>query len=146
MIAEPVAKLLATNLSDFLIPAELVATLRTSNNLQHAFMVLTKVRYAKIPVLDDAGKFAGLVSLPLITNTMLGLQEIDGRHLSKQTVAEVMETDVPTLHLPYDYERILHLLVDNAFLVVVDDAGQFTGIVTRREILKGINKTIHAIK
>ena len=46
-----------------------------NNPLSHAFLVLTKVRYAKIPVLDHDSKF-GLISLPMITDTMLGLDHI----------------------------------------------------------------------
>ena len=57
-----------------------------------------------------------------------------------------MQTDVPTIGLPYDIEEILHLLVDQPFLVVVDKNRIFTGIVTRREIMKGFNYTAHELE
>ena len=36
-----------------MIPASLVATVNQSNSLDHAFLVLTKDRYAKIIVVDN---------------------------------------------------------------------------------------------
>ena len=44
---------------------------------------------------------------------------------------------------PYDVEENLHLLIDQSFLTVVDSEGHFTGIVTRRELLKAVNYTVH---
>ena len=53
-------------------------------------------------------------------------------------------TKVATIDDPYDLENVLHLLVDNPFIPVVQD-GYFTGIVTRREVMKGINNIGHNI-
>ena len=36
--------------------------------------------------------------------------------------------------------------IDQPFLVVVDDEGCFTGIVTRREIMKSVNYMIHDLE
>ncbi len=107
-------------------------------------MVLTKVRYAKIPVLDHDSKFKGLISLPMITETMLGLDHMSFNSLDTMTVKDVMQTEVATIDDPYDLENVLHLLVDNPFIPVVQD-GYFTGIVTRREVMKGINNIGHNI-
>lgn len=60
------------------------------------------------------------------------------------TVKDVMQTEVATIDDPYDLENVLHLLVDNPFIPVVQD-GYFTGIVTRREVMKGINNIGHNI-
>jgi predicted transcriptional regulator len=79
----------------------------------------------------------------MITDEMLGLDDVSVEALDTQCVGDVMETDVVTVANPYDVENVLHLLVDNPFLPVVQDDGSFTGIVTRREVMKGINYIGH---
>ena len=144
MLNPVIAKMLIENRHHFMISADMVATVSENNPLSHAFLVLTKVRYAKIPVLDHDSKFKGLISLPMITETMLGLDHMSFNSLDTMTVKDVMQTEVATIDDPYDLENVLHLLVDNPFIPVVQD-GYFTGIVTRREVMKGINNIGHNI-
>ncbi|MDN6696078.1 MAG: CBS domain-containing protein [Lacticaseibacillus paracasei] len=142
MLNPVIANMLIENRHHFMISADMVATVSENNPLSHAFLVLTKVRYAKIPVLDHDSKFKGLISLPMITETMLGLDHMSFNSLDTMTVKDVMQTEVATIDDPYDLENVLHLLVDNPFIPVVQD-GYFTGIVTRREVMKGINNIGH---
>lgn len=144
MLNPVIANMLIENRHHFMISADMVATVSENNPLSHAFLVLTKVRYAKIPVLDHDSKFKGLISLPMITETMLGLDHMSFNSLDTMTVKDVMQTEVATIDDPYDLENVLHLLVDNPFIPVVQD-GYFTGIVTRREVMKGINNIGHHI-
>ncbi|AKU34090.1 CBS domain-containing protein [Lacticaseibacillus paracasei] len=144
MLNPVIANMLIENRHHFMISADMVATVSEDNPLSHAFLVLTKVRYAKIPVLDHDSKFKGLISLPMITETMLGLDHMSFNSLDTMTVKDVMQTEVATIDDPYDLENVLHLLVDNPFIPVVQD-GYFTGIVTRREVMKGINNIGHNI-
>jgi len=144
MLNPVIANMLIENRHHFMISADMVATVSENNPLSHAFLVLTKVRYAKIPVLDHDSKFKGLISLPMSTETMLGLDHMSFNSLDTMTVKDVMQTEVATIDDPYDLENVLHLLVDNPFIPVVQD-GYFTGIVTRREVMKGINNIGHNI-
>jgi len=144
MLNPVIANMLIENRHHFMISADMVATVSENNPLSHAFLVLTKVRYAKIPVLDHDSKFKGLISLPMITETMLGLDHMSFNSLDTMTVKDVMQSEVATIDDPYDLENVLHLLVDNPFIPVVQD-GYFTGIVTRREVMKGINYIGHNI-
>lgn len=146
MIAKAAQRMIGERESKFLIPSEIVANVQEDNYLDHAFLVLTKVKYAKIPVLDSKQHFKGLLSLAMITDTMLGLNGIDPSRLSRMKVKEVMQKDVPVITLPYNIEEIMHLLINQPFLVVIDDEGCFTGIVTRREIMKSVNYMIHNLE
>lgn len=131
------AHMLVENRQLFMIAADMVDTVSENNPLRLAFLVLNKVRYDKIPVLELDSKLQGHFTRLLITDTMLGLDHNCFTSLDTMTVKDVMTTDVATINDPYDLETVLHLLVDNPFIPVVLD-GVFTGIVTRREVMKGI--------
>lgn len=143
MIDSHIQKMLLKNKQNFMIPASLVATVNINNSLDHAFLVLTKDRYAKIVVIDNANHYCGLISLAMITDRLLGTREIDTSRLQKLRVGDVMQTNAPIITNPYDVEENLHLLIDQSFLTVVDQQKNFKGIVTRRELLKAVNYTVH---
>lgn len=145
MLIQPVEDLLSRNADHYLIPADVVANVQTDNNLYHAFLVLTKVKYSKIPVLDHGGHFEGLVSLPLITEQMLVFDQLNTEILLQKRVCDVMETQVKTVHDVDDVEETLHLMIDNPFVPVVDEQQIFQGIVTRREFMKSFNFLTHEI-
>ena len=130
MISAAIQRVLAEKSGSFLIPASKIAIVEEDNPLYHAFLILTKVKYAKIPVLNNKGQITGLLSLAMITDKMLDLDGISVNPLSKYKVKDVMETQ-------------LHLLVDNNFLPVVDDQGGFQGMITRREWFKAFNYLAH---
>ncbi|KZU15161.1 cyclic-di-AMP-binding protein CbpB [Lactiplantibacillus argentoratensis] len=145
MLIQPVEDLLSRNADHYLIRADVVANVQTDNNLYHAFLVLTKVKYSKIPVLDHGGHFEGLVSLPLITEQMLGFDQLNTEILLQKCVRDVMETQVKTVRDVDDVEETLHLMIDNPFVPVVDEQQIFQGIVTRREFMKSFNFLTHEI-
>lgn len=143
MIDQRLRTLLLKNKQKFMIPASLVATVNQSNSLDHAFLVLTKDRYAKIIVIDNKNRYCGQVSLAMITDQLLETKRINVERLNELKVRDVMQTDAPVIQDPTDIEENLHLLIDQSFLPVVDDHNYFCGIVTRREVLKAVNYTMH---
>lgn len=146
MISSAVTSLMLENKETFLIPAENVANVMCGNPLNHALLVLSQVKYSKIPVLDKEDHLAGLLSLADVVEKMLALENITMDNLHQYTVADVMETEVPVVEEDWDLEEVLHLLVDASFLPVVDKDKIFKGIVTRKEILKAVNHTFHQIQ
>lgn len=136
-------RLLLKNKQKFMIPESLVATVNVSNSLDHAFLLLTKNHYAKIVVIDNDNHYRGLISLSMITDCLLDTHQITVSRLQKYTVGDVMQTDAPTITDPFDVEENLHLLINQSFLTVVNKEQVFLGIVTRRELLKAVNYTIH---
>ncbi|MFC6314024.1 cyclic-di-AMP-binding protein CbpB [Lapidilactobacillus achengensis] len=146
MIAKSIDKMLLKKQTGFLIPADRVAQVQASNPLTHAFLVLTKVRYSKIPVLDADSHIIGLLTMPMITDAMIGLEELSFDPIAKMTVADVMQTNFDTIQVDADMDQTLHLLVDNPFLPVVDRENVFQGILTRREMMKAFNYVAHNIE
>lgn len=145
MISRAIEELMSEKKDAMMIPAENVANVMVGNPLEHALLVLSKVGYSKIPVLDKGDRFIGLLSLNDVVNKMMDLNGIDTKNLSKFTVADVMDTEIDVVKENCDLEDIMHLLVDAAFIPVLDDDGIFKGIVTRREILKAVNHTFHEL-
>ncbi|MGM0844414.1 MAG: cyclic-di-AMP-binding protein CbpB [Bacillota bacterium] len=134
---------LEANIADFIIPSEKVAHVQKANTLEHALLVLTKSGYSSIPVLDAQFRLEGLISSSLITDSILGLEHIEFEKLDEKKVEEVMEVDFPTISLQTKFIKALQLLIDRPFLCVVDGEGHFEGIMTRRVILKQLNRNIH---
>ena len=143
MIDQHLEKMLLAHKKKFMIPASIVATVNANNSLDHAFLVLTKNQYAKIVVVDNDNHYQGLISLAMIDNRLIETERINVNNLHSYRVADVMQTDAPTITDPFDVEENLHLLIDQSFLTVVDDQNYFQGIVTRRELLKAVNYTVH---
>ena len=48
-----------------------------------------------------------------------------------------------TVEPDYKIEDVLHKLVDESFLPVVDKEQHFYGIITRKSILKAVNSLMH---
>lgn len=146
MFSPVLTKLIRKEQGHFLIPADKIAFVNEDNPLYHAFLILTKVRYAKIPVLDDDQKVVGLISLAMITNKMLTTGDIIIAPLSDLKVKDVMQTSFPKINMSdASLEDQINILIDNNFVVAVDEDGVFQGLVTRREWMKALNYLGHEL-
>ncbi|KRL62996.1 cyclic-di-AMP-binding protein CbpB [Lactobacillus psittaci] len=146
MFSPEIQKLISEKAGAFLIPASKIAFVQADAPLYHAFLLLSKVKYAKIPVLDSEQKVVGLVSLAMITEKMLTNDDIVIEPLSNLKVKDVMQTNFPAINfVQTTLEKQLHLLIDNPFIPVVNDSGVFQGLLTRREWIKAFNYVAHTI-
>lgn len=131
---------------DLMIPSERVAHVQVGNSLEHALLVLTKSGYSAIPVLDTAYKLHGLISTPIIMESILGLERIEFENLEKKRVEQVMIKNIPRLTIESAIQNSLPLLVDHPFLCIEDDKGVFEGILTRRTVLSQLNLYVKKFK
>lgn len=130
-------------IKDFVICSEKVAHVQSGNNAEHALLVLTRTGYSSIPVLDVKYRLKGLLSIKMITEAILGLERIEYDRLANIKVDDVMEKEVVYLQITDTFKRALDLVINHAFLCVVDEEGTFLGIMTRRVILKQLKKYIY---
>lgn len=128
---------------DFVISSEKVAHVQTGNSAEHALLVLTKTGYSSIPVLDAKYRLHGLLSTKMITESILGMERIEYERLAEIKVDDVMSKDYGVLKTTDTLQRALDLVINHAFLCVVDQDGTFEGILTRRVILKQLKKYIY---
>lgn len=144
MFSPSIQHLIEEKSGSFVIPASRIAFVQDDNPLYHAFLILTKVKYSKIPVLDKDKKVVGLLSLSMITDKMLTTDDISIKALYDLKVKDVMQTKFDKINfVQTTLETQLHLLIDNAFLPIVDDRGVFQGLLTRREWIKAFNYVVH---
>ncbi|MFC5558472.1 cyclic-di-AMP-binding protein CbpB [Ureibacillus thermophilus] len=143
MISTKTREFLETSISDFIIPAEKVAHVLVGNSAEHALLVLTKTGYSQVPVLDTKFKIQGLISSKVITESILGLERIEYEKLAHIKVDDCMDRNVAYLKIDDTFKKALDLVINHAFLCVVDYDGTFAGILTRRVILKQLKRYIY---
>lgn len=136
--------LLDMPISEFIISSEKVAHVQSGNSAEHALLVLTKTGYSSIPVLDLKYRLQGLLSTKMITEAILGLERIEYDKLASIKVEDVMDREVVFLKTTDTFQKALDLVINHAFLCVVDEQGTFEGIMTRRVILKQLKKYIYS--
>ncbi|MDN4492341.1 cyclic-di-AMP-binding protein CbpB [Ureibacillus aquaedulcis] len=146
MISTNTRALLETPISDFIISSEKVAHVQIGNSAEHALLVLTKTGYSSVPVLDIKYRLHGLLSTKMITESILGLERIEYEKLGNIKVDDCMDSDVTYLKISDTFQRALDLVINHAFLCVVDEEGTFVGILTRRVILKQLKKYIYQVE
>ncbi|MFJ8234540.1 cyclic-di-AMP-binding protein CbpB [Ureibacillus sp. NPDC094379] len=145
MISINTKVLLDTPISDLIIPSEKVAHVQVGNSAEHALLVLTKTGYSSVPVLDIKYRLHGLLSSKMITESILGLEKIEYEKLGSIKVDDVMDKEVVSLKITDRFQKALDLVINHAFLCVVDEVGTFVGILTRRVILKHLKKYIYQV-
>lgn len=147
MFSPALTKLIKEEPGHFLVPASRIAFVEADNPLYHAFLILTKVKYAKIPVLDHDNHVVGLISLAMITNKMLTTDDISIEPLSTLQVKDVMQTDFPKLKEDNtEIETQLNMLLNHNFIAVINQDNQFQGLITRREWIKTFNYLGHNLE
>jgi len=143
MIGEKIKTLLIDQDKDLVKPADQVAVVGTKNRLNHALLILTTDKYAVVPVLDEKSRMKGLISMPSIMQAIMEIEDVHFEKLGEIKVEEIMDTDFPHVFEDYELENVLHMLVNHAFITVIDEDQTFKGIITRSEILKGTNRIAH---
>lgn len=128
---------------DLMISSEKVAHVQLNNPLEHALLILVKSGYAAVPVLDSKYRFEGIIGKHSILNEITGLERFEVEKLSTTTVKDVMISDVPCLKKSADLSSCMKALINHNFICIVDEDNYFDGIVTRRALLKQLNRYFH---
>ncbi|ENH97204.1 hypothetical protein J416_07182 [Gracilibacillus halophilus YIM-C55.5] len=128
---------------DLLIPADKVAHVQVGNPAEHALLVLVQSGYASVPVLDMYYKYQGTIGKTKILQNVMGMERFEMEKLSEIKVESVMDVDTPKVTKDMDFLTCLKLVINHPFACVVDEQGYFEGILTRRAILKQVNKSMY---
>ncbi|MGT2950477.1 CBS domain-containing protein [Streptococcus cuniculi] len=125
----------------FLTPANKLAVIIDTHNIDHAKLLLSHMTYSRVPVVTEDNQFVGTISLREIVKYQSENELTDDQlHMD---ISLIVEKDVATVGASYHLEEVMRKLVDQAFLPVVGEQGEFLGIITRKSILKAVNALLH---
>lgn len=126
----------------FLTPAENLAVLIDTHNMDHAKLLLSHMTYSRVPVVTQDGKFVGTIGLTEIIKYQM--EHELGEDQLNLDICSIVKTDVAYVSDYYSITQVMSNLIDESFLPVVDKDGFFKGIITRKAILKAINSLLHS--
>ncbi len=142
MIAKEFEQFLLEQEETFLTPAENLAVLIDTHNADHAILLLSQMTYTRVPVVTDEKEFVGTIGLRDILAYQME-QGLSQEAMSDTDIVHMTKKDVAVVSPDYTLTDVLHKLVDESFLPVVDKGGIFQGIITRKSILKAVNALLH---
>ena len=142
MIAKEFETFLLEQEETFLTPAENLAVLIDSHNADHAILLLSQMTYTRVPVVTDEKEFVGTIGLRDILAYQME-QGLSQEAMADTDIVHMTKKDVAVVAPDYTLTDVLHKLVDESFLPVVDKDGIFQGIITRKSILKAVNALLH---
>ena len=143
MIAKEFENFLLQQEDTFLTPAENLAVLIDTHNADHAILLLSQMTYSRVPVVTDQKKFVGTISLTDILSYQMQ-HEIPDEEFMTTDIVHMAKKDDLTDGPDFTLTEVLHKLVDESFLPVVDQENTFQGIITRKSILKAVNALLHS--
>lgn len=112
-----------------------VQTVRPTDTLFRARMLMNQHHVKALPVVDDERRVVGIVTV----YDMFNLEVVD-----LDPVSKVMTTPVTTVSVDTLVSRLVALMTDRGLrhLPVVDEEGQLAGIVTRTELIAVLHQAL----
>jgi cystathionine beta-synthase len=110
------------------MPRRELVTTSSAETLADAVMAMKEHGISQLPVVDD-GRLVGIV-----TESDLLSKLVEGHTLSS-AVAEVMFRNVSTVHVGEDARVLTELFTKDLVALVVDDARQLLGILTKMDLV-----------
>ena len=98
--------------------------------------------YTAIPVISRDGKYVGTVSegdflWQLLSKDCETLTAYSMKDMERLQVRDILRgNSYPPVRITVTMEELLHSAMNQNFIPVVDDLGNFTGIVTRKDIIR----------
>ena len=142
MISPKIEGFLLEQEETFLTPADKLAVIIDSHNMDHAKLLLSHMSFSRVPVVTEDNRFVGTIGL----NEIIQYQaenELTDEEL-QQDISLIAKRDVATVKEDYELADVLRKLIDESFLPVLGENDAFLGIITRKSILKAINALVHS--
>lgn len=141
MIDKHIETFLLKQSSTFIKAADDVAVLYEDHNIAHAKLLLSQYKYTRVPVINKDKEYIGVLGLNEIVDFEMKNDFFYEKSL-KTKISEIVNSKVKTVQKEVPLEEILHLLVEEPFLPVLEHK-KFVGIIVRQEILKAFNALAH---
>ena len=125
------------NILFFLTPKAMCAYIEADDTLRQAMERMERSGYSALPVLDKNGKYCGVVTEGDLLWTVNRVCGLDLRQTGAHSSSEIEHRRaVQPVRVDTRVEDLISVAADQNFVPVIDDKGDFIGIVTRSRILK----------
>lgn len=130
------------NIAYFLIPKNSVAYLYDDCTFRQGLEKMRHHGYTAIPVISRSGKYVGTVSegdflWRILAAEGTGDQPFSMKDMERLQIRDILrENACPPVRITVTMEDLISGVMNRNFVSVVDDLGNFTGIVTRKDMIR----------
>ena len=130
------------NIAYFLLPKNRVAYLYDDYTFRQGLEKMRYHGYTAIPVISRSGKYVGTISegdflCQILSNDAESRQIRSMKDLEQLHIRDLLRgNNYPPVRITVSMEELLSNAMNQNFIPVVDDLGNFTGIVTRKDIIR----------
>ena len=130
------------NIAYFLRPKNRVAYLYDDYTFRQGLEKMRYHGYTAIPVISRSGKYVGTISegdflWQILSNDAESRQIRSMKDLEQLHIRDLLRgNNYPPVRITVSMEELLSNAMNQNFIPVVDDLGNFTGIVTRKDIIR----------
>ena len=123
------------NILFYLVPKSDVVFLYDDYTVEQAMNVMEKYRFTAVPVLNRQGKYVGSLREGDILWGLKSRPSGFGAAVQLQVKQLRRQQDNQPVNINCRMEQLLQTAVNQNYVPVIDDAGIFIGIVTRKSIM-----------
>ena len=130
------------NIAYFLLPKNSVAYLYDDCTFRQGLEKMKYHGYTAIPVISRDGKYVWTVSegdflWRLLSKGTDSLSAYSMKDMEQLRIKDILrDNHYSPVRITVTMEELLHSAMNQNFIPVVDDLGNFTGIVTRKDIIR----------
>lgn len=128
------------NIAYFLLPKAKTAYLYEDFTFRQGLEKMRHHGYKAIPVISRSGQYIGSVTEGDFLWHILDENNENAhtmRDLEQLKIRDILKPDrYPPIHITITMDELLESAVNQSFIPVVDDLGNFVGIVTRKDIMR----------
>ena len=137
------------NIAYFLQPKSRVAYLYDDYTFRQGLEKMRHHGYTAIPVISRNGQYIGTVSegdfLWQLLDTDQGAHSM--KDLEQLQIKDILRrSNYPSVGITFTMDKLLDSAMNQNFIPVVDDIGNFIGIVTRKDIIRYFAETKDPLK
>lgn len=131
------------NIAYFLLPKHCVTYLYDDQTFRQGLEKMRYHGYTAIPVITRRGRYVGTISegdfLWQLFPEGAASCPCTHKELEKRSIRDILREDhYPPARITATMEELVNSSMNQNFIPVVDDLGNFIGIITRRDIIRNL--------
>lgn len=131
------------NIAKIMIPKPLTRVLHAGDTVRQALETMENHGFTAIPVLDSEERYIGCVTEGDFLRHVLRIGETDKKAHEQFSVGELVRKDFcEAIDIAAPAEEVIHVILNQNFIPVVDDRDVFCGIVTRKGVIQELAEEV----